>query len=105
MSRLPAGSSVESWLYFWQGQGIFLFLKSSRLALGPTKFPIQLVPYIVSTRIIRPGGEADQSDAIRAKVKNAWSCTASTPYTLTALTGILLIETFSYFIKLVFKLK
>ena len=86
-------------------QGIFLFLKSSRLALGPTKFPIQLVPYIVSTRIIRPGGETDQSDAISAKVKNAWSCTASTPYTFIALTGILLIETFSYFIKLVFKLK
>jgi hypothetical protein len=72
---------------------------------GAHPVPIQLVPYTVSTRIIRPGRETDQSDATNAKVKNAWSYTASTPYVFITLTGILLIEIFSYFIKLVFKRK
>jgi hypothetical protein len=93
---------VESWLGLCQGQEIFLFLKTSRLIMGPTRCPIRLVPCTVSTSIKRPGREANKSDA---EVKNAWSYTAFTPYVFITLTGILLIETFPYFIKLVFKRK
>jgi hypothetical protein len=80
--------------YFRQEQEIFLFLKGSRIALGPTQCPIQLVHRTVFTRIIRPERETDQSDASSAKVINAWSYTAFTPYVFITLTGILLIETF-----------
>jgi hypothetical protein len=91
---------VESLLDLRQGQEIFLFLKTFRLTLGPTQCPIQLIPYTVSARLKRLGRETEHSDA---EVKNAWSYTAFTPYIFITLTGLLLIVTFSYFIKLVFK--
>jgi hypothetical protein len=46
----------------WQGLVIFLFTNVSRLALGPTQPPIQLVPGALSLGVKQPGHEADHSE-------------------------------------------
>jgi hypothetical protein len=64
-----------------QGLGIFLFSTASGLALGPTKLPIQLVPWILSLGEKRPRLEADHSLPSSAEVK-AWSYTSTPPLRL-----------------------
>jgi hypothetical protein len=53
-----------------QGQRVFFFFyaTASRLALGPTQPPLQLVPGVK-----RPGREADHSPPSNTAVKNAWN--------------------------------
>jgi len=71
----------------WQGLGIFLFTTASRMALGPTQYPIQRVPGAFSLGIKRPGREGNHSPPSSADVKNAWSYTSTPP---TRLHGMLL---------------
>jgi len=54
--------------YQW-GLGIFLFTTASRMALGPTQFPIDWVPGALSLGVKRPGHEADHLPPSGAKVK------------------------------------
>jgi hypothetical protein len=51
------------------GLGIFLFTTMSRTALGPTKPPIQWLPWALSLGVKWPGCEADHSLPSSAKVK------------------------------------
>jgi hypothetical protein len=53
----------------WQGK-IFLFSKASRLALGLTQPPIQLVPESISLGVKWLGQEADHSPLSSAEGKN-----------------------------------
>jgi hypothetical protein len=55
--------------YFMFLIGIFLFTTASRMALGPTQPPIQLVPGALSLGVKRPGCEADHSPPSSAEVK------------------------------------
>jgi hypothetical protein len=66
-----------------QGLGIFLFTTASRLALGPTKPPLQWVPGDLSKGVKRPRREADHSPS-SAEVKNEWSYTSTPQYTFMA---------------------
>jgi hypothetical protein len=52
-----------------QGLGIFIFTTMYRMALGPTKPPIQWVPGALSLEVKQPGHEADHSPPSSAKVK------------------------------------
>jgi len=45
----------------WWGLGVFLFTTMSRMALGPTHPPIQLVPGALSLEVKQLGHEADHS--------------------------------------------
>jgi hypothetical protein len=63
------------WLDGWgfdclHGQEIFLFLTTSRPALGRTQPPIQWVPGDISPGLKRPKREADHSPPSSAEVKN-----------------------------------
>jgi hypothetical protein len=60
-----------------QRLGIFLFTTASRLALGPTQPPIQLVPGALSLGVKQPGREADHSPQSSDEVKNVWSYTSA----------------------------
>jgi hypothetical protein len=53
----------------WQGLGIFLFITMSKMALGPTQPPIQLVPGALSLGVKQLVHEADHSPLSSAKVK------------------------------------
>jgi hypothetical protein len=53
----------------WWRLGIFLSTTASRMALGPTKPPIQWITGALSLRVKRPGSEADHSPPSSAKVK------------------------------------
>jgi hypothetical protein len=53
----------------WQGLGIFLFTTASRMALRPTRPPIQWVPGALSLRVKLLRWEADHSPPSSAKVK------------------------------------
>jgi hypothetical protein len=53
----------------WQGLGIFLFITTSRIGLGPTQPPIQWVLGALSLGVKRPGREADHSPPSSAEVK------------------------------------
>jgi hypothetical protein len=55
--------------------GMFLFVATSRHALGPTQPPIQWV-----LGVKRPGCEGDYSLPSSSEVKNAWSYTSILPY-------------------------
>jgi hypothetical protein len=66
------------------GMGIFLFTTASRMALGPTQPPIQLVSGALSLGVKRPGCEADHSHPSSAEVRNAWSYTSNPPIRLHA---------------------
>jgi hypothetical protein len=68
----------------WWGLGIFLFTTMSRMAVGPTQPPIQLVPGALSLGVMHPGHEADHSLPYSAKVRNAWSYTSTPQYIFTA---------------------
>jgi len=61
------------------GQGFF-FATVSRLALRTTQPPIQLVSGKFSPEIKWPGREAGYLPPSSAEVKNAWSCTSTSPY-------------------------
>jgi len=63
-----------------QGQEIFLFSKESRPSLRPTLPPAQRIPEVLSSKVKRPGREADHSPPSSAEVKNEWSCNPF-PYT------------------------
>jgi hypothetical protein len=52
-----------------QRLGIFLFITTSRMALGPTQPPIQWVPGALSLGVKQPGCEADHLPPSSAKVK------------------------------------
>jgi hypothetical protein len=58
----------------------FLFLMSSRLALGFTKPPIQWVPGTLSLGLMRPEREADHSPPNTSEVKKTWIYTSTPPY-------------------------
>jgi hypothetical protein len=64
--------------------GIFLFITTSRWALGPNNLPIQWVPGALSLEANRPGRKADHEPPSRAEVKNAWSCTSTPQYAFMA---------------------
>jgi hypothetical protein len=68
----------------WWGLGIFLFTTMSRMALGPTQFPIPWVPGALSLRVMWLGHEADHSPPSSAKVKNVWSYTSTPQYVFMA---------------------
>jgi hypothetical protein len=70
--RLWAGRAV---LDSQQGQEIFLFSTSSRLALGSTQPSIQWVPGALSPGVRRPGREADHPPPSSAKIKNGEAIT------------------------------
>jgi hypothetical protein len=55
--------------YSQQGQEIFLFVRTSKMALGPTKPPIQCIPGALSSGVRLPGREADDSFPSAAEVK------------------------------------
>ena len=88
-SRLTSwGSSVSivTWLRTersgfesGQGQEVFLYFRTSRLALWATKPPIQRVPGFFSPGIKRPEGSTDHSRPSSAKVENEWSYTSTVP--------------------------
>jgi len=59
---------------------IFLFLGTSRLALGPTNLPVQWVwvsGWVLSVGVKWLGREPDRSPFFVAKVKNGWSYTSA----------------------------
>jgi hypothetical protein len=60
---------------------ILLFTKPSRLALRPTRPPIQCVPCVLFLGVKWPGHKADHLPASSAEVENEWSY-VSTPYKL-----------------------
>jgi hypothetical protein len=64
---------LAGWSEFYsrQGQEIFLFSTMSRLTLGPTQPPIQLIPEALPLGLKRPGREADHPPPSSAEVKNA----------------------------------
>jgi hypothetical protein len=53
----------------WQGLRILLLVTASRLALGPTKLPIQCVLQVLSLGVKRPKHDADHSLPFSAEVK------------------------------------
>jgi hypothetical protein len=61
------------------GQGIFLFSRSSKLALGLFLFNGYKSPFL---GLKRPGRDADNSRLCSVEVKNKWSCTYITLYAL-----------------------
>jgi hypothetical protein len=77
------GYGLDSWgcrVRFLAGAGnFFLFTTMSRMALRPTKPPIQWV--MSSFPVVKqPGHEADHSPPSSAEVKNAWSYTSNPQY-------------------------
>jgi hypothetical protein len=79
------GSSVSmtTWLHVgrpkfdsWQGQELFLFPTSSRLALGPTQPPIQRVSGSVSQGIKRLGRGADDLSPCNTEFENSSTYTS-----------------------------
>jgi hypothetical protein len=54
---------------FRRGLGIFLFITTSRTALGPTQSAIQWVPGALSLGVKRQRREADHSPPSSAEVK------------------------------------
>jgi hypothetical protein len=62
------------------GTNIFLFTVASRIALGPTQPPIELVPGVPTPGLKLPGCEDDHSLPCSAQVKNAWSYTPTGGY-------------------------
>jgi len=59
--------------------GFFLFTTIFRVALGPTKPPIQCIPRAVIPEVKRPGREAYHSPPFRVEIKNVWSYTSTPP--------------------------
>jgi hypothetical protein len=63
------------------GRGkIFLISMASRPVLGPT----QLIQWLLSPQVERPGREADHSPPTSAEVKNTWIYTFTSPYVFMA---------------------
>jgi hypothetical protein len=62
----------------------FLLFMSSRPALGSTQPPIHWVPGAPSSRVKRPGREADRSPPASAEVKKMWFYTSTPPYAFMA---------------------
>jgi hypothetical protein len=58
---------------FWQGQGIYLFSKTSRLAQGHT----QPLGGAHSQSVKQLGHEADRSSSFSVEVKNEWRCSST----------------------------
>jgi hypothetical protein len=56
------------------------FPQPSKLALGPTQPPVQLVPRVLSPRTKRSGREVDYLPPSSADDKNEWSCTSIPQY-------------------------
>jgi hypothetical protein len=57
----------------------FFLITVSRLAMGPTRPPIQRILETPTLGVKRPGREADQSSPSSTEVKNAWSYTSTNP--------------------------
>jgi hypothetical protein len=62
----------------------FLFLMSSRPALGPTQTPNQWVPGAPTLGVKRQGREADHSSPASAMVKKIWIYASAPPYAFMA---------------------
>jgi hypothetical protein len=70
LSGIELGYRLDDWWFkSWQKMGIFLFTTVSRLVLGPTQPPVQLVPGALSLGVKWPECEADHSPPSSAKVK------------------------------------
>jgi hypothetical protein len=67
----------ESWFDSGQGQAIFLFSRTSRLAVGLIQ---PLTQWVLEALSPRTGYEDDHSPPSSAKVKNKWSYASSPPY-------------------------
>jgi hypothetical protein len=61
----------DRWFESRKGLGIFLFTIVSRLALEPTKSPIQYVPRALSLGVKQQGRETNHSHPSIAGVKNS----------------------------------
>ena len=70
---------------FTAGVQDFSLLQKSGFALGRTQPPIQLVKWVLSLTVRRPGREADHSLPSSAKVTNEWSYTSAPPVYLHSL--------------------
>lgn len=77
--------SQESWFDSWAGQEISVIFKASRLALGPTLFPIHWVLGVLSLQWL--GCEADHWTLSNAEVRNRVKLCPASPYSFTAQTG------------------
>lgn len=77
----------ESWLKSQQGQQIFLFSKTSSLAVGSTKPPIQQVLRNFYLEVKQPEHDADHFPPSGAKVKNVYGSTSTPPYAFMAHKG------------------
>jgi hypothetical protein len=83
-------SVVQRWATGWiiggaspgSGLGTFLLTTASRPALWPTQSHIQWVPEALSLGVKGKEREADHSRPSSAEVKNAWSYTSISQYTL-----------------------
>jgi hypothetical protein len=66
-------------------RGKICFLSTSPSpVLGPTQPPLQRVLGVFSSRVKRPGREADNSSQTIAGIKNTWIYTSTPPYTFLA---------------------
>jgi hypothetical protein len=64
----------------WRENNTFLFLETSRPALGPTKLPVQwfwVSGWLLNLGVKRLGREPNHSPLYVAKVKNEWSYTSA----------------------------
>jgi hypothetical protein len=77
--RLWAGRQRVRSLCAGRGQG-FSLNHAFHVGSGVTQPTIQCVPGEISSRIRRPGREADHSPLTSAKLKNIWIYTSTPPY-------------------------
>jgi hypothetical protein len=68
-------------VWILRGAGGFILATKSRLAMGLTEAPIELLQGVSSLRVSRQKREADYLAQYSAEVKNAWSYTFFPPCT------------------------
>ena len=88
-----------------QMQKLYVFTKTSRLALGPTQLPLQWLPRFCPG-CKTAGSEVNNSPPFSAEVKHKWSYTSLLPYAFMASTTTALpfAITMSHFYNIIFKI-